>query len=47
MADAIRRELEARKKDLRNAYISANEDLGQLEATTEWVGTLADGADVW
>ena len=47
VADAIRKELEAKKKELRDAYISANKDLGQIEATEEWQGTLADGVDEW
>lgn len=45
VANAIRKELEARKSDLRKAYISANEDAGQLEATTEWIETVADNAE--
>ena len=45
VADAIRKELEVKKQELRNAYISANKDLGQIEATKDWKGTLADGMD--
>ncbi len=47
VADAIRKELESRKQQLRDAYISANKDPGQIEATDEWQGTLADGTDAW
>jgi len=47
VADAIRKELGIKKNELRNAYISANKDQGQNEATDEWQGTLADGADDW
>ena len=47
VADAIRKELEAKKQELRNAYISANEDIGQIEAMDEWKETLSDGVDVW
>lgn len=47
VADAIRKELEAKKLALRSAYISANKDPGQIEATDEWQGTLADGVNEW
>jgi metal-responsive CopG/Arc/MetJ family transcriptional regulator len=47
VADAIRKELKAKKDELRNAYLAANEDEGQLEATEEWKSTLADGTDEW
>jgi len=47
VADAIRKELEATKDNLRQAYLMANEDEGQIETTAEWQGTLADGADEW
>lgn len=47
VADAIRKELDAKKDKLRNAYILANNDPGQTDATNEWQGTLADGADEW
>jgi hypothetical protein len=36
-------ELESKKQELRNAYISANEDIGQIEAMDEWKETLLDG----
>jgi hypothetical protein len=47
VAEAIRKELEMKKQELRNAYISANEDPGQVEAMEEWSGTVGDGADDW
>ena len=47
VAEAIRKELEAKKEELRQAYQMANEDEGQLEATTEWESTLGDGTDEW
>ena len=47
VADAIRKELEVKKQDLRNAYISANKDSGQIEALDEWKETLSDGVDEW
>lgn len=31
---------------LRKAYISANEDPGQVEANNEWQSTIADGLSV-
>jgi len=36
VADAIRQKLESKKKELRDAYISANRDSGQMEAIEEW-----------
>jgi hypothetical protein len=47
VSDAIRKELDTKKEELRQAYLMANEDEGQIEATEEWQGTLADGADEW
>lgn len=47
VADAIRKELEAKKQELREAYISANKDFGQIEAMKEWKETLLDGVDGW
>lgn len=47
VSEAIRKELEPKKEELRRAYEMANEDEGQLEATTEWQGTLVDGVDDW
>jgi hypothetical protein len=45
VAEAIRKELEAKKEELRQAYLIANEDEGQLDAINEWQGTLGDGID--
>lgn len=47
VADAIRKELEIKKQELRKAYLSANKDAGQSGVMKEWQGTLADGADEW
>ena len=47
VADAIRKEIEVKKNALRQAYLNANEDKGQQEATEEWQGTLGDGKDEW
>lgn len=38
---------DAQKEALRQCYLQANADEGQLEATDEWQGTLGDGADEW
>lgn len=43
VAEAIRKELEIKKQELRTAYLMANKDAGQIEATDDWQGTLADG----
>lgn len=45
VAEAIRKELEAKKEELRKAYLAANEDEGQNEAIEDWSGTLGDGVD--
>jgi hypothetical protein len=47
VADAISEKLEAKKQELRDAYISMNKDPGQIEAMKEWENTLADGIDEW
>lgn len=47
VSEAIRKELESKKKKLRQAYLMANMDEGQIEATQDWQGTLADGAEDW
>ena len=46
VAEAIRKELEIKKDELRKAYRSAKKDTGQLE-TKEWEGTVADGIEEW
>lgn len=40
VANAIRKELEVKKQELRDAYAAANNDLGQIEAMEDWQGTL-------
>jgi hypothetical protein len=45
VAEAIEDKLKAKKEKLRQAYLIANEDAGQLEATHDWEVTLADGLD--
>lgn len=47
VADAIRKELEAKKKELRDAYLAANKDAGQIETLEEWKNTLGDSVDEW
>jgi len=34
---------ELKKEELQNAYLMANEDQGQLEASKDWSVTLTDG----
>lgn len=38
VAEAIRKELEVKKQELRKAYLSANKDQGQIETIVEWQG---------
>ena len=45
VSDAIRKELEAKKEELREAYRMANVDEGQKEALRDWENTVADGLD--
>ena len=47
VAEAIRKELEVKKEELRVAYMQSEEDEGQTEAMEEWKETLADGAEEW
>jgi metal-responsive CopG/Arc/MetJ family transcriptional regulator len=47
VANAIRKELKAKRDELRNAYMAANEDEGQIEATEDWQSTLGDGTNEW
>lgn len=45
VSNAIRKELEAKKEELREAYRMANEDEGQNETKKDWEATMADGLD--
>lgn len=47
VTEAIKKELESKKQDLRQAYLMANEDEGQIEAIKDWECTLGDGSDEW
>lgn len=46
VAEAIEEKLHAKKEELRQAYIMANEDAGQVEATHDWEITLADSSEI-
>jgi len=45
VSEAIKKELEAKKKELRQAYIAMSQDEEQNEIMKEWEGTLADGIE--
>lgn len=47
VAYAIRIQLEAKKQELRAAYIDANKDSGQMETLEDWKETLAVGSNEW
>lgn len=47
VSQVLRSGLEAKKNELRQSYIDANNDEGQNEAIVDWEGTLADGTDEW
>lgn len=47
VADAIRKDLQAKKEELRHAYLAANKDAGQKEAREDWETTIGDGLDEW
>ncbi len=43
VSDAIRKELEYKKEELKKEYLAANEDEGQREAIADWESTVGDG----
>jgi hypothetical protein len=45
VTEAIEDKLKAKKEELYQAYLMANEDADQLEATRDWEFTLADDSD--
>ena len=45
VSEAIRKELEFKKAELRKSYKSANKDKGQIEAMKDWESTISDGID--
>lgn len=45
VSEAIRKELDSKKKDLERAYFMANEDEGQIESMEDWECALKDGLD--
>lgn len=47
VSEAVRKQLEIKKLELRQDYIDANSDEGQLEAMHDWESTITDGADDW
>jgi hypothetical protein len=47
VSDAIRKELEAKKNQLRKEYATIKKDKGQLEAMKDWESTVGDGLDDW
>ncbi len=47
VTEAIRKELEVKKNALRNAYLDANQDEGQIGASKDWEGTVGDGSETW
>lgn len=47
VTNAIRKELEVKKSELRNAYLQANKDEGQVEVSKDWEGTIGDGSETW
>ena len=47
VSEAIRKELETKKEELRKAYSKANKDTGQIQVMQDWDVTLGDGSDEW
>jgi hypothetical protein len=47
VSNAIRKELESKKEELKEAYLSANKDEGQREVMDEWESTISDGSNEW
>lgn len=47
VSDAIRKELEYKKEELKKEYLAANEDEGQKDAIADWGSTIGDGLDEW
>ncbi|NGX62102.1 MAG: hypothetical protein K940chlam9_01596 [Chlamydiae bacterium] len=45
VSEAIRKELELRKNELKEAYIAMSEDEEQSAMLKEWEGTVADGIE--
>jgi len=43
VSEAIRKELEFKKEELKKDYLSAKEDEGQNEAIADWDSTASDG----
>ncbi len=43
VSEAIRKELDTKKEELKEAYLLANKDKGQCEGLEDWESTLQDG----
>ncbi len=47
VSEAIRKELEAKREELKQAYIAMSKDKDQNTVIKEWEGTVADGVEEW
>jgi hypothetical protein len=47
VSDAIRKELECKKEELKRAYLSSKQDEGQRESIDEWESTAGDSSNEW
>lgn len=47
VSDAIKKDLHAKKEELRQAYLAANKDAGQKDAMEDWDTVVGDGSDEW
>lgn len=47
VAEAIKKSLAEKKRELKEQYLMANEDEGQNEAAMDWESALMDGSDEW
>lgn len=47
VSEAIKKELDLKKEEFRQAYLMANEDEVQIEAMKDWECTLMDGSNEW
>lgn len=45
VSEAIRKELEFKKEELKKDYLAANKDENQREVLTDWETTLGDGLE--
>lgn len=47
VSEAIRKELEVKREELKQAYIAMSKDENQNAVMKEWEGTIADGVEEW